>query len=353
MNKGNYPLAKSYALKANKIFSGEISNSILLGNLYGFVEFKKDSAEFFYNQALGKDSINVDALTSLANFYQRFFSEDPAYKQKISVLLNKSRSLKVQDDIRTDYSSGMAAYDNRNYAEALSYFTKVYAKGTFDNEMLTCMAQCYYFLKQPDKALQMGKTVLEFDSLSPNNLMVYSVLFGTLKPQEFNTVCYYFNKALAVNLSIPTIYKEYSGYLFQHGKLKESADIALRGYKLFSADYTLNRVLAYSYLYMKNFEQSKYYFNNLITMKPENDTLLTDFAQCLYMGIVSNQLNISYTQGMNIVKRAIEINPKNGTAYAVMATYILLGKNKELAKSYYMQAKKIDKTIFIKDLEKL
>jgi Tfp pilus assembly protein PilF len=353
MNKRDYPLAKSYALKANKVLTGEISNSILLGNLYGFIEFKKDSAEFFYNLALGKDSSNVDALTSLANFYQRFFFKDPAYKQKISVLLNKSRSLKVQDDIRTDYSSGMAAYDNRNYAEALSYFNKVYAKGSFDNEMLTCMAQCYYFLKQPDKALQMGKKALEFDSLSPNNLMVYSVLFGTLKPQEFKTTCYYYNKALALNPSIPNIYQEYSSYFLQHGKLKESIDIALKGYKLFSADYILNHVLAYSYLNMKNFEKSKYYFDNLITMKPDNDTLLTDFAQCIYMGIVSNQLNIPYTQGMNMVKRAIEINPKNATAYAVMATYIFIGNNKELAKSYYIEAKKLDKTIFIKELEKL
>ena len=248
MDKGDYRLAKSYALKANKVLSNEISNAILLGNLYGFVEYKKDSAEFFYNQALGKDSSSVDALTSLANFYQRFFSKDPAYRQKIIVLLNKSRSLKVQDDIRTDYSSGLAAYDNHNYTEALSYFNKVYTKGNFDNEMLTCMAQCYYFLRQPDKALQMGKKALEADSLSPNNLMVYSILFSMLKPKEFKTVCYYYNKALAVNPSVAAIYQEYARYLFQQGRLKESTDIALKGYKLFSADYVLNHVLAYSYL---------------------------------------------------------------------------------------------------------
>ena len=56
---------------------------------------------------------------------------------------------------------------------------------------------------------------------------------------------------------------------------------------------------------------------------------------------------------MNMVKKAIEINPKNATAYAVMATYIFLGDNKELAKSYYIEAKKLDKAIYIKDLEKL
>jgi tetratricopeptide (TPR) repeat protein len=176
MTQKEYALAKYYALKADNLFKDDVGNTIIIANMYGYLDFEKDSAEYFYNRAIGKDSLNVDALNALAAYYQRFFITDPICKQKIDQLLTKAKSLKAQNDLQTEYNFGMAAFGSGNYKVALQYFEKIYLQNKLDIGLLSGIAQSYYRTNQSEKALVFGKKALELDSLNPNNLIVYALL---------------------------------------------------------------------------------------------------------------------------------------------------------------------------------
>ena len=351
MEQKEYGAAKSYALKANNIDKSGLANSIIIANVYGFVENKKDSAEYFYGQALGKDSANADALNSLANYYLRFFANDPTYKQKANYLLNKAKVFTIQNDTKNDFGFGFTAYKNRDYKTALSYFEKVYDKGSYTVELLTSMAESYFYTKQPDKALLFSKKALELDSLNPYNLMVHALLLGYIKPKDYKTVSYYYNKALAADPNPLNVYREYATYLYQTAKINECIDVSLKAYKIYPTDIKINFLLAYAYANQKNYQKAKPYFEYLTDVKPDNDTLLYDFSQCILLN--DSKTDETFTYGAKLIKKAIDINPNNAGYNVIFALYLLKGNNLKLAKEYYMNAKKLNKYVLNMELERV
>ncbi len=351
MEQKEYLSAKFYALKANRLYKDDPANSVIIASIYGFVENKKDSAEYFYRQALSKDSANADALNSLANYYLRFFTNDPMYKQKANYLLNKAKVFTQKNDIKNDYGFALTAYDNRDYKTALAYFEKVYKQGTYSGELFTCMAQAYYYTKQSDKALLFSKKALEMDSLNSYHLMVHALLLGYIQPKNYQAVCYYYNKALAADPGLLNLYREYGTYLYRAGKVNECINLSLKGYKLFGTDIKINSLLAYAYTNQKNYQKAKPYFEYLTTVKPDNDTLLCDFAQIILLNF--QQIDETYVYGAKLIKKAIDINPNNGGYYLIFAMYLLKGNNLINAKEYYLNAKKLNPSLYNEELEKI
>ncbi len=353
MEQKEYALAKYYGLKADNLFKGDAVNTIMLANIYGFVDYKKDSAEYFYNRVIGRDSTNTDGLNALASYYQRFFQQDPVYKLKVSQLLAKVKVLKTQNDLSTDYNFGMATFANRDYKAALIHFEKIYVKNYFDNEVLTCMAQAYYHTKQPEKALLFGKKAFDLDSVNTNNLVIYAYLLSYIHPEDFKKVDYYFKKAWTANPAFLDIFQQYGTYLSHVEKNKECIDLTLKGYKLFPADLRINSLLAYSYMNLKDFHKTKPYFEFLVSRLPDNDTLLCDYAQCLLQEFHGTP-DDNFVYGARLAKKASDLNSNNPNYQLVFALYCLKGNNPKLAAEYYLKVKDLSKnTIYNEELEKL
>lgn len=351
MEKKEYDLAKSYALRANSMFKDDPANSVIIANVYGYVENKKDSAEFFYGQALGKDSMYADALNSLANYYLRFFVADPVYKQKANYLLNKAKAFKIQNDIKNDYGLGLTAFANGDYKTALSYFEKVYNSKYYDSDLFTGMAQAYFRTGQRDKALLLSKKAMEFDSLNPTNLAVYAYILSYVRAKDYKTVSYYFNKALIANNYPLDIYQQYGTYLYQSGKATDCIDLSLKAHKIFSTDTKINSLLAYAYTNQRDYKQGKPYFEFLITKMPFNDTLLCDYAQSILLNF--QKADETYAYGLALIQRAIHINTDNPNYKVVFALYLLKGNRPDLAKEQYLKAKSLNNSVFNEELEKI
>jgi len=273
------------------------------------------------------------------------------YKQKANYLLNKARVFTQQNDIKNDYGFALTTYDNRDYKTALTYFEKVYKQGTYSGELFTCMAQAYYYTKESDKALLFSKKALELDSLNSYHLMVHALLLSYIQPINFKAVCYYYDKALAIDPGLLSIYREYGTYLYRAGKINECINLTLRGHKLFGTDIKINSLLAYAYTNQKNYQKAKPYFEYLTTVNPDNDTLLCDFAQSILLNF--QQIDETYVYGAKLIKKAIDINPNNGGYYLVFAMYLLKGNNSGLAKEYYLNARKLNPSLFNEELEKI
>jgi len=354
MNQGIYPEAKSLALKANNLNSEDLRNNMLLANLYGFVENKKDSAEYHFGRVLGKDSVNTEALTNLANYYQRYYGTEPVYKEKIDRLFDKIKQVKQQNDIATDYSLGLIAFERKDYKEAIKHLEKVVTMGGKEAGLFITMAQVYYNIKQPQKALEFSKKAVDLDSLNANNLTVRAYLLSYITPQDYNTCVYHFNKAMKANP--PTfldIYQQYGTYLSRQGKVKESIDLATRGYKLFPTDLRMNSLLAYGYFNLKNYQKAKPYFDFLVSQVPNDDTLMCDLSQCILMNFNGNK-DQTFVYGAELINKALKISPNNPGYLVIYAMYFLRGGNPELASKFYLQAKEYSKNeAFNQELEEL
>ncbi len=346
-------LSKKYALQAHYLFPDDPENLLILANVYGFHENKKDSAEYFYRRALGNDSTNIDALTNLVTYYQRFCGLDPVYKLKITYLLDKLQDLKVQNDMRAEYSFGIAAYDSRDYRKSLEYFEKVFDRGGIHSELLTCMAQAYYFTGQSAKALDFSEKAVQFDSLASNNQLIRAYLYSYLTPKEHKKCISYFNKALQLDPGSLDLHQMYGVYLGGQHKVKECIDLALKGLKLFPDDLRLNSLAAYGYFELKKYKQAKPFFETLVRQRPNNDTLLSDLSQCILLNF-NGPPDESAVYGANLINRALQINPGAPAYYLIYALYFSKGGNVELAVKNYRIAKELSKnSISHPDLEKL
>jgi len=349
-----YALSKSYALKANSLLGGNPRNNVILADIYAFAENKTDSAEYYYAQALGRDSSNIEALTHLVNYYQNFFGSVPEYKIKIDYLLEKVKMINQQNDIQADFSMGLVAFDRKDYKTALKYFEKVYAQKIPDSRLFTSMAQAYYRVKQLEKALAFSKMAVELDSLNANNLTIHAYLLSYITPQDYKTCAYYFDKAMKANS--PTfldIYQQYGVYLSRHGKIKESVDLALKGHKLFPTDLRMNSLLAYGYFELKNFQKAKPYFEYLISQVPNDDTLLYSFSQCILQNFNGTR-DETFAYGASLINKALQINPNQPDYLLIYSMYFLKGGNPELASKFYIQAKEFsNNVIYNKELEEM
>lgn len=354
MGQGTYDQAKSLALKANSLFPDDPRNSTLLGNIYGFVENKKDSAEYFYGKVLGKDSTNAEALTNLANYYQRYYGTDPVYKVKIDRLFEKVKQQKQNNDIATEYSLGLIAFERKDYKKALEHLEKVFEKGAQESGLLITMAQAYYNTKQNQKALEFSKKAVEMDSLNANNVTVRAYLLSYITPQDYTTCVYNFKRAMKANP--PTfldIYQQYGSYLSGQGKVKESIEIAEKGYKLFPTDLRMNSLLAYGNFNLNNYQKAKPYFDFLVSQVPNDDTLMYDLSQCILLNFKGNR-DQTFVYGAELINKALKISPNNPNYLLVYAMYFLRGGNPDLASKFYLQAKQYSNNVLVNDeLEKL
>lgn len=352
MRQVQYSLAKSYGLKANALFSGDAANSLNLATVYAFIENKKDSAELFFRQALGQDSSNAEALSELAGYYQRFYSQE--YKQKIAYLLDKAKALRTQNNQRLDYNLGCAAFEQRDFKNAIKYFEKVYSSAPQKIDLLTCMAQCYYWLNEQQKALEFAKKAVLLDSTNGTNLTVYASLLSYITPKDFKTCTYYFEKALRANSSpLADIYQQYGTYLTTQGKVQQGIDLCLKGHKLFPTDTRLNSLLAYSYYALKKYRQAKPYLEFLVLHYPNNDTLLSDLSYCILSNF-NGAMDETYAYGISLIKKALNIKPDNPTYLLIYSIYLLRSGNSDLAIEIYLRAKDLSKNlIYNEELETL
>lgn len=154
-------------------------------------EINEDSAEYYYNLAIEKDS-STDAMNSLGVIYQERKEFKIAYEwyQKAAEKGSDLALLNIGDLYRD------GQYVNKNPSEALKYYQKIIAKG--NSKGMNRIASMYYVNKDTIKAFEWYNKAAQKNDALGLSWVGYMFLHGQGVKKDSTKARYYLEKALAL-----------------------------------------------------------------------------------------------------------------------------------------------------------
>ena len=353
-------LAKKYALVAHRVNPEKIEINFILAEHFAYNEINKDSAEYYYNLMLKKDSSFVAGLNGLGNYYLKYYPNKTA---EAKYLFTKANKISDADKTSNLYGLGISAFKENNYKACIDYLEKAYSRNLFNSDMAKCLTVSYYALNNYSKAMFYAVKGMENDSSNVNNLYNYSVLLALIEPNSYLKICYYFNKTLKNNPSDLKTVHEYALYLNKRQKFKEALAITLPYYKANRTDIQLNQYISESYLGLSNYQSALNYLEYLFIAEPSNYEAKRKLAFTLINLYKGDKAQLA--RGTGIIRDAVALNPNDAESHLIYAYYMIrltqvsTQQNmtdqylqcKKTAKTEYLLAKKLDKRLYDSEIE--
>ena len=336
---GDYENAYNSFMQAQQIYPEYKYNYLNLANIEYFRKNYKNAIEY-YTTFLNAYPEHLDASENLANVY--YASGQPEKACDIYSMLYKKYPTAFKD--YTHY--GLALFDSKQYKPASEILTKALADNNDDEVILAKLALSYQYLGVNDKAYEYYQKVFKINPDLTALRFDYANLLGNMEKntdaiEEYKKYIKAFPNDANAYKNLGLVYKR-----------QNDIELALfnleKAYTLDVSDNEIKRELALCYHQKQDYNNALKFYNMALAADPDNYELLANKALTLhamknyvsaidlYKQLLSKQPNErlqtnlasatiayaydlydknDYGQAILYFEDAIELNPKEASAY--------------------------------------
>lgn len=292
---GDYENAYNSYMQAQQIYPEYKYNYLNLANIQ-YIRKKYKEAIEYYTIFLNAYPEHLDASENLANVY--YASGQPDKACDIFAMLYKKYPSAFKDF--THY--GLALYDTKQYKAATEILTRALEDNKDDEVVLAKLALSYQFLGNNDKSLEYYTKVFTLNPELTALRFDYANLLGNMGKnaeaiEEYKTYIKAFPNDANAYKNLGLVYKR-----------QGDNDLALfnieKAYTLDSSDNDIKKELALCYHQKQDYINALKFYNMVLVNEPDNYELLANKALTLHA------MN-NYVAAIDLYKQLIEKKPND------------------------------------------
>jgi len=321
--KDNLKEAEKYFLKSLEV-DPKYDPSIQVLLDYYIKRQKYDKAEKLLTKLLEKNNDNIKLMKVL---YFIYIMENKLDKAK--EILERIGKIDPEEKKRI-IEENEALYKKATSKEFLENLKRLERQNPYDPNILYTLGLVYYLREEYDKAEKYLKRAIK---VSNDFVDAYELLLEIyLKQNRLKEAKKILKKLAKINPNDYTIYVYLANIEYTLGNLRKAIEYIKKAIDLNPKNSELYYYLAYYYDMLGNWDIAKKYLEKSIKLNPSNADALN------YLGYSLILRNENIDRGIELVKKALKLEPKNPAFLDSLGWGYLKKGNLEKAKMYLLKA---------------